>query len=83
MYGYPEGLLVISRAHRDELMAEAQRWSLIREARAARRAHRARLTRRGGSVDRTAHGNRRGDPDIGHHTGTLAACGPRVAEPVR
>jgi len=83
MLSYPEGLLAISRQHRDDLMAEAERWSLVREARNARRGRRGWPTRRGGSADRTAHLGTRDDPDIPLHTGTLAACGPRVAEPVR
>lgn len=71
MYAYPEGLLIISRQHRDELMQDAQRWNLLKEARRGRRARRA---------------ARSPDPDerpLSHCAGTLAACGPRAAEPAR
>lgn len=72
MFAYPEGMLIISRQHRDELMHDAQRWSLLQEARrgrrAARRAARAPVTE-----------NR----PVSYGAGTLAACGPRAAEPVR
>jgi len=75
MFAYPEGMLTISRQHRDELMAEAQRWSLIREARIARRSRR----------ERAHHKDHDGfdDREVGFETGTLAACGPRVMEPAR
>jgi hypothetical protein len=76
MMAYPEGMLTISRQHRDELMAEAQRWSLIREARNARRSRRN---------SRAHHEHDAGfdDPILGVEAGTLAACGPRVVEPAR
>jgi len=75
MFTYPEGMLTISRQHRDELMAEAQRWSLIREARIARRSRR----------ERAHHKDHDGldDREVGFENGTLAACGPRVMEPAR
>ena len=37
MYLYPDGLADIARQHRDELIAEAERWSLARAARQGRR----------------------------------------------
>jgi hypothetical protein len=71
MFAYPEGMLIISRQHRDELMQDAQRWSLVKEARRGRRARRA---ARAPSAD---------DRPVSYGAGTLAACGPRAAEPAR
>jgi hypothetical protein len=71
MYAYPEGMLIISRQHRDELMRDAQRWSLLQEAKRARRARRA--ARAPVADSRPAS----------YGAGTLAACGPRAAEPAR
>ena len=71
MLAYPEGMLIISRQHRDELMQDAQRWRLLQEARRGRRARRA---------------ARSPDTDsrpVSYGAGTLAACGPRAAEPAR
>jgi hypothetical protein len=72
MFPYAEGLLVISKQHRDELMHEAQRWSLIREARSARRSRRA-----------SARHHDFDAPVVNQRTGTLAACAPRAMEPAR
>src|SRR5215470_15367852 len=72
MYPYAEGLLLISKQHRDELMHDAQRWSLIREARLARRSRRA-----------SAHHHDVDAPAVNRPTGTLAACAPRAMEPAR
>jgi hypothetical protein len=71
MFVYPEGMLIISRQHRDELMQDAQRWSLLKEARRGRRERRA------------ARAPSAGSRPVSHGAGTLAACGPRAAEPAR
>jgi hypothetical protein len=71
MLNYPEGLLIISRQHHQELIDEAQRWSLLREARRGRRARRSK------------HAPEADDGPVSYGVGTLAACGPRAAEPAR
>ena len=71
MFAYPEGMLIISRQHRDELMEDAQRWSLLQEARRGRRARRA------------ARAPVADDRPVSYGAGTLAACGPRAAEQAR
>ena len=42
MYLYPDGIEAIARQHRDELIADAERWSRARTARRARRRGAAR-----------------------------------------
>ena len=67
---YPEGMLAISRQHREDMMHEAQRWRLIDEARHARR-------------ERRTHRHRNDKSSLSWDAGTLAACGERAAEPAR
>jgi hypothetical protein len=71
MFAYPEGMLIISRQHRDELMDDAQRWSLVKEARRGRRARRA------------ARPPTDDDRSVSYRAGNLTTCGPRAAEPAR
>lgn len=70
MLMHPDTMLAQAHDRQRELIAEADRYRLLATARRARQARRARTERARGDTANSV-------------TGTLAACGPVAAAPVR
>ncbi|HEX2771629.1 MAG TPA: hypothetical protein VHN18_04265 [Micromonosporaceae bacterium] len=68
MFFPPETILALATAKQHDLIADADRYRLLRSARRARRRHATPVN----------------EPlSRGRPAGTLAACGPRAAAPAR
>ena len=79
MISHPELMYLLASERQRELLAEADPFRQLREARLARKARRELARARHPAADRAAAAR----PATARSAGTLSTCGPSVAAPAR